>query len=252
MVRLIPKYIKGIILLITLLCSSVAISGTMGAPLKGNQWVLSLSAGPAWARGGETQTFYLAPDIEKTYFARKTSNSLPEGEVFLGLQKDWLNTLQAQFGLAIATTGNANISGDIWDDADPQFNNYVYNYKIRHTHVAVKGKLLGNQSYMVTPWISGSIGIGFNYANNYINIPTIFEAVMNPNFSSYTKTAFTYTLGIGVQKVLNDKWQVGIGYEFTDWGKSQLGRAPGQTFNSGLKLDHLYTNGALLNVTYVV
>lgn len=27
--------------------------------------------GPVWALGGETQIFYLAPDIEKTYAAKK-------------------------------------------------------------------------------------------------------------------------------------------------------------------------------------
>lgn len=79
----------------------------------------------------------------------------------------------------------------------------------------------------------------------------IFEALPNPNFADHTKTAFTYTLGVGVQKAFNDHWQVGIGYEFADWGKSKLGRASGQTMNSGLALNHLYTNGILFNLTYV-
>ncbi|HAT9492397.1 TPA: porin family protein, partial [Legionella pneumophila subsp. pneumophila] len=38
---------------------------------------------------------------------------------------------------------------------------------------------------------------------------------------------------------------------FADWGKSELGRASGQTLNEGLKLNHLYTNGVVLNLTYV-
>ena len=45
---------------------------------------------------------------------------------------------------------------------------------------------------------------------------------------------------------------VGVGYEFSDWGKSQLGRAPGQTINSGLALSHFYTNAFQPNVTYSV
>ncbi|MGL6035737.1 MAG: porin family protein, partial [Legionella sp.] len=61
-----------------------------------------------------------------------------------------------------------------------------------------------------------------------------------------------YTVGAGLQKSLNDNWQVGVGYEFADWGKSQLASAPEQTLNSGLGLNHLYTNGVLLNVTYVI
>ncbi len=79
----------------------------------------------------------------------------------------------------------------------------------------------------------------------------LFEALPNSNFTNHTKTAFTYTLGAGVQKALNDHWQAGVGYEFADWGKSELGRALGQTMNSGLTLNHLYTNAVLLNLTYV-
>lgn len=37
----------------------------------------------------------------------------------------------------------------------------------------------------------------------------------------------------------------------TPWGKSALGRASGQTLNDGLKLNYLYTNGVVLNLTYV-
>ena len=53
-------------------------------------------------------------------------------------------------------------------------------------------------------------------------------------------TALTYTLGTGVQKILNAHWQVGVGYEFSDWGQSSLGRASEQTLHSGLELNHVY------------
>lgn len=234
------------------LCSSATLAGTMGPEIKEKNWLISVSGGPVWAEGGKTQTFYLTPEIEKTYFARKSSHGLPAGELFLGLQKSLLNQLQAQLGVAVATTGNAKMSGEIWDDADPQFNNYIYSYRVNHARVAVKGKLLFDRDYIVTPWISGSMGVGFNYAHEYTNTPTIFEAITSPNFSCHTKTAFAYTLGIGVQRAINQNWQIGVGYEFANWGKSQLGSASGQTLNSGLALKHMYTNGALLNISYLM
>ncbi|WP_019216728.1 outer membrane protein [Legionella tunisiensis] len=143
------------------------------------------------------------------------------------------------------------MSGYIWDDADPQFNIYIYNYRIKHSHIAVKAKILADRGYVVIPWISGSIGVGFNEAYRFTSMPTIFEALPTPDFVSHTKTAFTYTLGAGIQKALTPNWQIGIGYEFADWGKSQLARAPGQTVSTGLTLDHLYTNGFLVNITYL-
>ena len=68
---------------------STAFAGTMGpvTPSKDSTWVASIAAGPIWARGGETQTFYLTPEIEKTYAARKSTNAIASGELFVGLQK---------------------------------------------------------------------------------------------------------------------------------------------------------------------
>ena len=245
-------------LVLSLVTASVLASqvsaGTMGTVAPPKDWtcVGSVSAGPVWVRGGETQTFYLAPEIEKTYAARISTNALASGELFVGLQKLLSSQWLGQLGLAVATTGNAKLQGIIWDDADPQFDNYSYQYKVRNTRVAVKGKLLLDKGYSFMPWVSASLGVGFNRAHDFTNTPLIFEALPNANFTDHTKTAFTYTLGAGVQKSISEHWQVGIGYEFADWGKSELGRAFGQAMNSGLALNHLYTNGVLFNLTYIV
>ena len=228
-------------------------AGTMGPviPAKDWTWVTSIAAGPIWARGGETQTFYLAPEIEKTYVARKTTHAIATGELFVGIQKSLASQWLGQLGLAVATTGNPKLRGVIWDDADPQFANYSYLYNVQNTRVALKGKLLLDKGYWLMPWLSASLGVGFNRAHDFTNTPLIFEAVVTNNFEGHTKTAFTYTLGAGVQKPIGEHWQLGVGYEFADWGKSELGRALGQTMNSGLALNHLYTNGVLFNLTYI-
>ncbi|HHR1366092.1 TPA: outer membrane protein [Legionella pneumophila] len=230
-----------------------ALAGTMGPVTEQAawNWVGTFSAGPVWESAGRTQTFYLTPDIEKTYVANQSSSALFDGEVFLGAQKALTQTLQGQLGLAVGFTSNANLTGVIWDDADPLFDNFTYNYKIQHTHVAVKGKLLADAGFWLIPWVSGGLGVGFNDAHGFHSTPLIFEALPTPDFSSHTQTTFTYTVGAGVQKALNAHWQVGAGYEFADWGKSSLGRAPEQTQNSGLALNHLYTNGVLFNLTYI-
>jgi len=224
----------------------------MGPAEPPKQWryVYTISAGPLWASAGKTQTFYLAPEIEKTYAADKSTHAFADAELFLGMQRQLSNKLQVQWGLAAAGTGFARVTGTIWDDADPAFNNYIYNYKIRHAHVAIKGKLLADSSLIVTPWMSASVGVGINRANGFSNNPTIFEALPNADFAGNSETALTYTLGAGVQKSIDAHWSVGAGYEFADWGKSQLNRAAGQTLNTGLSLSHLYTNGFLLNLTY--
>lgn len=231
---------------------ATACAGTMGVMQSEPdvRWVTTISAGPTWSNAGENQTFDLAPSIEKAYIANKSTNTLGAGELFIGVQKqvsDW----QGQIGLAGAVSGNAKLQGIIWDDANPKSYNYSYHYKILHSHVALKGKLLKDQGYWLIPWISGSLGVGFNHASGFDNYPLIAAARPNCNFKSNTETAFTYTVGAGLQKSLNDHWQLGVGYEFADWGKSRLDKAPEQTINTGLKLNHLYTNGVLFNLTYI-
>lgn len=230
-----------------------AIAGAMGTltSTKNWTWVTSINVGPVWESAGQTQTLLLAPNIEKNYVAANPTHTLVDGEIFIGIQKKLHRAIQGQLGLVVAATSNAGLSGDIWDDANSNFNNFTYDYQIQHTHVAVKGKLLIDRDYWVMPWVSASLGLGFNHAHGYQNTPSIYEAVTMPNFSSNMQTSFTYTLGVGIQKALDRHWQIGGGYEFSDWGQSNLGSALGQTINQGLVLNNLYTSGAMFNVTWL-
>lgn len=214
-------------------------------------WIASISAGPAWTSGGKTQTLVLQPEIMKTYTANKPHNVVGNGELFLGIQGIINERFAGQLGLAVAATSSANLFGNIWDDAIPEFDNFDYWYKIRHTHLAVKGKMLGNISGFVMPYLSASLGVAWNYAHRFISVPKIFEAIPTPGFTSRTKTSFTYTLGVGLQSLIGQNWQVGVGYEFADWGKSRLGPVLGQISRYGLRLNHFYTNGLMFNLTYV-
>ncbi|MCE3044847.1 outer membrane protein [Legionella sp. 16cNR16C] len=242
----------ALLALTTSIFASYSVAGTMGPVVaKDWTWVSSVSVGPAWARAGDTQTFFLAPEIEKTYVARKSTKALAVAELFFGAQKSLSDQWSGQLGIELATTSRVRLQGNIWDDADPSFDNYTYSYKVKHNRIVAKGKLLLDKGYFVIPWVSASVGAGFNRSYAFQNTPTIFEAVPNADFANHTKTTFAYTLGAGVQKSLNEHFQVGVGYEFADWGRSELGRAAGQTLNTGLQLDHLYTHGVLFNLTWL-
>ncbi|HHF7366758.1 TPA: porin family protein [Legionella bozemanae] len=164
------------------------------------------------------------------------------------LTPQWLG----QLGLADAITGNAKLQGVIWDDVGPEFENYSYQYKIWNDRVAVKGKLLLDRGYWLMPWVSASLGVGFSRAHDFTSTSLIFEALPNTNFIDHTKTAFTCTLGAGLQKAISDHWQIGACYELADWGKSEIGQALEQIMNIGLALNRLYTNEVLFNLTYMV
>ena len=122
------------------------------------------------------------------------------------------------------TTNSAKINGIIWQANDPRFDNETYAYRIKHS----------NTSYA------------------FDNYPVISTVLRSPNFQTNTQTAFTWNMAAGIQKILNPNWAIGMGYQFADWGKSRLNRAPGQTLNTGPSFNHFYTSEAQFNLTYSV
>ena len=215
-------------------------------------YLVTLSAGPAWTNGGETQTFYLQPDNKKTYTADNNTSVIAAGELFFGMQHTLNALFQGQIGLAIATVSNVTFSGTIWDDANPNLNNYTYTYTVQHSHLAVKGKLLMDLGHALSPYISASVGAGYNQARNFIITPSNSGSVAPPGFLSHTQTNLTYTLGIGMQTEITNHWQVGVGYEFANWGKNNLAAAPGQTLGQGLALNHFYTQQMQFSLSYTI
>lgn len=214
-------------------------------------YVATLGMGAGWQASGKTQTLALTSDIEKTYTANQPKSIFPNYDLFLGVQKKIQSRVIGQFGVDIAAADHAELAGDIWDDASPEFNNYRYQYHIKHSQLALKGKLIGDFDHLVLPWISAAVGIGFNRSFDFSNTPAISQAVASPNFSSHNTRSFTYSIGLGVEHILDKNWQVGMGYEFSDWGRSELGAASGSTTNQTLTLSHLYTQAIMLNISYV-
>jgi opacity protein-like surface antigen len=213
--------------------------------------VATLSAGPAWSTPGESQTIYVQPELAETFAPNSTTQVFADGEMFLGLQHPVAQDIQGQLGLAVADTTGIPLNGDIWQDADPDFNNLSYNYKISHVHIAVKGKLLTDMYQAVQPYIAGSLGVGFNRAYQYSSTPKLFEVLPEPPFAPETSTAFTYTIGLGLQRALTNHWSIGVGYEFADWGKTSLGTAAGQVSDAGVRLNHVYTNELQFNLSFI-
>ncbi len=231
--------------------SNASLAGDMGFIKTGWSPLMTISLGPTYASPGKFQTIHLQPDIQKTYTSDFNATALFNGELFLGKQRALNDMLFGQLGVTFSASTPAKISGVVWEDANVDYNNYTYNYKIQHEHIAIKGKLLSNTDMHVSPYISASLGLGFNTAHDFTINPIIVQEVSPGSFSSNTDYAFTYTLGAGFQRSLNKNWQIGIGYEFADWGKSILGRVPEQTINHGPELDHLYTQQLQFSVTYL-
>ncbi|MCH9689290.1 MAG: porin family protein [Gammaproteobacteria bacterium] len=234
--------------------SNHAFSGTIDEQFNQSihPYLIGLSAGPSRGSGDKTQTLYLQPDIQKSYVAEKNNQAFTTAELFLAKQFKQ-NKLLEQFGFVFAGAGNAILSGDIWELANPNFNNFEYQYKLNHAYIALKGRVLPiNFSTLISPYLSASLGVAFNRAYQFKNTPKITEEVPLPNFKNKTKTSVSYTVGAGIEKTLTSQFKAAIGYEIADWGSTQLAPATGQTLNQGLSLKHFYAQQLQFSLFYAI
>lgn len=217
-----------------------------------NSGVITLSVGPVWYQAGKTQTLTLYDDFLNTYVAGNTNKPLTSGELFIGLQHTLTPTIFGQLGLAYSMATSALPNGDIWETADPEFNNLTYQYKIEHKQLSLKGLLFSAPIHKVyQPYMGASLGVGFNESTHFSQTPKLVEIVSSPNFQSHQQTVFSYTLSAGVRRFIAKHWQIGAGYEFGDWGRSALSETADQTQSGALTVSHVYTHQLQLSVTYL-
>ena len=216
------------------LFSATAIAGSMGgenavyndpgAATCGK--VITLSLGPAWYnnRGEGQRNFFpsiiLPPGYTHTYVPTQTSGVLGSGELFFALTSTLNYLFSGQLGLAVGYSGNGTQDGRLYTERDS--GRYTYSYKLSNARIGAKGKIVTEWSHWVKPYISGSAGVGFNRAWDYTTTHSIFGISSRPSFDESTEVAFTYTAGIGLQGNIAPNWQIGVGYEFSDWGKNSL------------------------------
>lgn len=234
-----------------------AYSGSMGAAEDTKAYVpmIILSGGPAWASSPKAQTLTLQPVVQNRYVPSNSTSALGSGALFVGMHGPLYKSIQADVGVAFTGSGSAKFSGDVWQDADPNFSNFTYNYKVDQFRIAFKARLVETEPMflkVVKPYVSGEVGGGANRSSGYATTRTINTAVLQPPFANNTVTALTYAFGIGLQGEVRPHVQVAVGYEFADWGKNNLGIANGQTIQNRLGSSNLYVNELQFSILYTV
>lgn len=234
------------------ICAAVFFSPLLYASFHDWKPLVALNIGPQWDDPGERHQFSVEPATPKTYAAVSNPQTLMGAELFVGGQHILNSWSDLQLGIAVAMTSLTSLSGDIWEDADPDFNNYTYAYKLAPFRATLSAKWLFNKFDVVTPYLNVGLGLSFNRSYDYSIMPKIFEEVPSPFYTSNVPVSFAYDVGLGLQRQLGEHIQVGLGYVFSDWGQSSLGRAPKQTTNAPLSLSHLYMNQCVVSLSYFI
>ncbi|CAM2843959.1 outer membrane protein [Legionella worsleiensis] len=211
--------------------------------------IITLSGGASWAAPGQDQYLYPEPIPRFNYYIYNSkSSALGNAELFFGLQRMVRPDILGELGLGVAGATDATATGTV--NVDGIGDLYSFQYKVNHVRVEMKGRLIGHLIQPVQPYISGSLGAGFNHSHGFNSLSISPYLYPSPWFADETTVAFSFTLGAGVQMILNPNWQLALGYQWGDWGKSYLG-GDGNTITKGPRLSHLYTNEVLASLSYV-
>ncbi|CAM2940022.1 Uncharacterised protein [Legionella steigerwaltii] len=240
---------KKIVSLALCLFSAYAAAANISTP-RNFQYLADLSLGPSWISGVKEnpQIFNRNTDYEMEYLYNKSSNSpILDAELFLGIQKAVASNIRGQLGLNLSETSIISLKGTIWEFSDPAFNNFSYKYRLSHTDVAAKGKLIFDSKLLVNPYVSASIGVNFNQTQGLIVYPLTDEETYNPPVVNHNSSSFMYSVGVGLQKTITAHSQFGIGYQFKRLGQSNL-IVDGDQLNSS----DLYLNFLQFEVTYLI
>lgn len=208
-----------------------------------------ITLGADFIRTGHAQTLSVLPPFSNHYAKNSSYQSSGLLGLGLGVEQSATEQLSWQLGLSGYFNTEVDSTGHVWQFTLPEFDNFIYNYRIQSKRLMVTGKLLGTVKQTIHPYLSGELGAGFNRANNYRETSLIIEAAPMLPFSDHTKTSLAWGIGLGVDVDLNTSLRLGLGYQFANLGKISLGPSPAQLTQQTLGLPHLYSQEVRLQLT---
>jgi opacity protein-like surface antigen len=217
--------------------------------------IVTLTGGAATARVGQTQLLTMSGDFTKyDYAANGGHSSRPLLGAFIGTELP-VYDYKLDLGLAyyqpfVFSSGNGILTQGVDASSDDQ---YTYSYKVQSHQFLIEAKLLWDAQERYHPYLTAGAGIGFNRSYDYQNTVPPF-LTFTPEFSSYTSTVFTYSLGAGIDVDVRRNWRFGLGYRFTDLGRTALGRGNLDTtsFDPVIAQSALYAQEIVAQFTYLM
>ncbi len=172
--------------------------------------------------------------------------------LFVGGETVFLQNWAWQIGVSYFENSAFNENGNVYQFADPAFNNLTYQYQIQSRRASIDTKISHAFREVWHPYVSASVGAAFNRAYAYTETPiTSADVPMTQPFGNHATRSLTYSAGLGVDVNITEHVRLGAGYRFVDLGNASLGVTPLQTGTSTISSTHLHTNELLLQISYV-
>ncbi|MCH9756982.1 MAG: hypothetical protein K0U37_07325 [Gammaproteobacteria bacterium] len=233
--------------LLLLCCSSSLLSASTITPT----YVLGLDVGPSITQPLGNQTTFTAG--YSTFNYSKNPNASYPLQYGISLYKstpiNMLNTLQ--WGISYQRFTKMLANGIFSQGISPPYSPFTYTYSVKNAQLLAEAKWLHQWRHVYYPYFLGGIGPGFNTLKGYkTNVPDYLT--VTPVYQNKTTYAFSYNLGLGIDKLIASNMTIGIGYRFSNLGHLGLGNGYIRNTNisNQLKQTSLSINALLIQLNY--
>lgn len=220
-------YIKGMAFIMGCLFSLAGYAEPIGeAVWAGYRPVLSLLGGVAGEDTTHSQTFN---DGLFVYHGLENGTSSFLGG-FLGVEHPFhYQSLFMQLGIEYNYFWDIPIYG-LSSVGEPEtYTNYTYDYILQTQQALAVAKfftsveLLTIPSHIFYPYVSVGLGVAFNHSSQYNTAPQGTEcANLPPVFGNNMNVNLSYSVGLGVDTNITQHIRVGLGYQFSHFGRASL------------------------------
>ena len=145
--------------------------------------------------------------------------------------------------------GLFNINGILSQRLGAVIQGYDYEYVVDASQVMFDNKVLITGTNKYHPYGSVGLGASFNLARAYRAHPLDQTFARSPVFSNNRTSAFSYSLGLGLDIDYSSNLAFGLGYRYVDYGLVSLNTSPVQNTSAKLKLNNLTTNQLIAELT---
>lgn len=214
--------------------------------------VISIAIGSDRVRLGLTKNIEFMPPFQNTYTSSSSFDTQMVAGLFYGFEKAFRQQCAWQLGIGYYQNSAFTSQGNVYQFADPAFNNLRYNFQIISRRVLLETKLLRTFKKLYHPYLTAGIGESVNSAYGYKEEPINTDGVpMSQPFANHTTHSFTYSAGLGLDVNITDNIRIGASYRYLDLGRARLNPSPLQQSTTKLSYTHLYTNEFLMQLSYV-
>lgn len=135
---------------------------------------------------------------------------------------------------------------------NPNFDTLNYNYAITSVPLFGTFKFGGIIAGFFEPYVLAGVGVSWNRAFNYNEVPTDPLATASPMRSMFqpnSETEFAYTFGGGFGFQVTRSTNLALEYRYTNYGNASLNSSLYQETTQGLSLGEIHSNALLARMT---